>query len=34
MGTWGISVMHESNGSFGTPAWREGYTRYLSKWRS
>jgi GT2 family glycosyltransferase len=34
MGTWGISVMHESNGSFGTPAWWEGYTRYLSKWRS
>lgn len=34
MGTWGISVMHESEGSFGTPAWRESYARYLSKWGS
>ena len=34
MGTWGISVMHESDGAFGTPAWREGYARYLSKWKS
>lgn len=34
MGTWGISVMHESDGTFGTPAWREGYRRYLSKWKS
>jgi GT2 family glycosyltransferase len=34
MGTWGISVMHESDGTFGSPAWREGYARYLSKWRS
>jgi hypothetical protein len=34
MGTWGISVMHESEGAFGTPAWRESYTRYLSKWGS
>ena len=33
MGTWGISVMHESDGAFGTPEWREGYTRYLSKWK-
>lgn len=34
MGTWGISVMHESDGTFGSPAWRDGYARYLSKWRS
>jgi hypothetical protein len=34
MGTWGISVMHESDGTFGSPAWRAGYARYLSKWRS
>jgi glycosyl transferase family 2 len=33
MGTWGISVMHESNGVFGTPEWRRGYERYLSKWQ-
>lgn len=32
MGTWGISVMHESEGAFGTPAWRASYARYLSKW--
>jgi hypothetical protein len=34
MGTWGISVMHESDGAFGTPGWQLGYQRYLSKWRS
>jgi hypothetical protein len=34
MGTWGISVMHESDGAFGTPGWQEGYARYLSKWKS
>jgi hypothetical protein len=34
MGTWGISVMHESDGVFGTPSWKEGYARYLSKWKS
>jgi GT2 family glycosyltransferase len=32
MGTWGISTMHESEGAFGTLSWREGYSRYLSKW--
>jgi GT2 family glycosyltransferase len=34
LGTWAICVMHESNGSFDTPAWREGYARYLEKWKS
>jgi len=34
MGTWGISAMHESDGAFGTPAWRQGYVRYLEKWQS
>jgi hypothetical protein len=33
MGTWGISVMHESDGAFGTPNWQQGYARYLSKWK-
>ena len=33
MGTWGISVMHESSGVFGTPGWRESYGRYLAKWK-
>jgi hypothetical protein len=34
MGTWGISIMHESNGAFDTPSWRQGYERYLAKWKS
>jgi hypothetical protein len=34
MGTWGISIMHESNGVFGSPQWRDGYERYLAKWTS
>jgi len=34
MGTWPINVMHESDGAFGTPGWRQGYQRYLSKWQS
>jgi hypothetical protein len=34
MGTWGISVMHESDGVFGTPEWCRGYERYLAKWGS
>jgi hypothetical protein len=34
MGTWAISVMHESDGAFGAPGWRLGYQRYLSKWQS
>jgi hypothetical protein len=33
MGTWAINVMHESDGAFGTPGWREGYRRYLAKWQ-
>jgi hypothetical protein len=34
MGTWAISIMHESDGSFGTSGWRQGYERYLAKWKS
>ncbi|WP_228978534.1 glycosyltransferase family 2 protein [Paraburkholderia gardini] len=34
MGTWPISVVHESGGAFGTPTWREGYERYLQKYQS
>jgi GT2 family glycosyltransferase len=34
MGTWPISVIHESEGAFGTPAWRAGYAKYLEKWHS
>ncbi len=32
MGTWPISVVHESGGAFGTVAWRAGYERYLRKY--
>lgn len=34
MGTWTLSAIHESEGSFGAPQWREGYRRYLEKWKS
>jgi GT2 family glycosyltransferase len=34
LGTWPLSVIHESNGNFNTPSWRAGYTRYLEKWQS
>jgi hypothetical protein len=32
MGTWPLSVVHESGGAFGTPSWREGYASYLGKY--
>lgn len=32
MGTWPISVVHESSGNFGTEAWRAAYRKYLDKW--
>ncbi len=32
MGTWPISVVHESAGAFNTPPWRAGYERYLRKY--
>jgi SAM-dependent methyltransferase len=32
MGTWPISVVHESAGAFNTPAWRAGFDRYLTKY--
>jgi GT2 family glycosyltransferase len=34
MGTWSISVIHESAGAFGSPAWHAAYRRYLEKWGS
>ncbi|WP_321915375.1 tetratricopeptide repeat protein [Paraburkholderia sp. J11-2] len=33
MGTWPLSVVHESVGSFGPRAWREGYDLYLGKYK-
>jgi len=32
MGTWPISVVHESAGAFNTPVWRAAYERYLRKY--
>lgn len=32
MGTWPISVVHESGGAYGKPAWRAAYERYLRKY--
>lgn len=32
MGTWPISVMHESKGNFAS-GWRQGYETYLDKWQ-
>lgn len=32
MGTWPISVVHESAGAFNTPPWRTAYERYLRKY--
>ncbi|MDE2447584.1 MAG: hypothetical protein KGO22_01340 [Gammaproteobacteria bacterium] len=32
MGTWPISVVHESSGSFVNDVWRRSYETYLEKW--
>jgi Glycosyltransferase like family len=34
MGTWDISVIHESGGDFYSEGWQLSYAKYLSKWRS
>lgn len=34
MGTWPISVVHESGGGFGGPSWSAGYAAYIDKWKS
>lgn len=33
MGTWPISVVHESGGNFASDGWRRGYDIYLDKWQ-
>ena len=33
MGTWAISVIHESGGAFGTDAWKKSYAKYMEKYR-
>jgi len=32
MGTWPISVVHESPGGYASDGWRRGYDRYVEKW--
>ena len=34
LGTWTVSVIHESGGNFASESWRAAYGRYLAKWRS
>jgi len=34
MGTYPISVIHESGGALGLPAWRDAYAKYIDKWKS
>ncbi len=34
MGTWPISVIHESGGDVGSDEWRSAYLKYLSKWKN
>lgn len=31
-GTWDLSLIHESGGSFGSEAWKASYQQYLQKW--
>jgi len=31
-GTWDLSLIHESGGSFGSEGWRSSYQQYLNKW--
>ena len=33
MGTWSISVIHESGGNFGSEGWSRGYQKYIEKWK-
>ena len=32
LGTWPIRITHRSGGGYGSPAWREGYRKYIAKW--
>lgn len=33
LGSWPISLTHQSTGAFGTPQWTEKYRLYLDKWK-
>lgn len=32
MGTWSISLVHESGGGFGSDCWKTAFQKYLEKW--
>ncbi len=32
LGTWPITLTHQSGGAFGTPNWKQKYRAYLEKW--
>ena len=32
LGTWPITLTHQSGGRFGIPEWRKAYADYLNKW--
>jgi GT2 family glycosyltransferase len=32
LGTWPISLTHQSGGAFGTPNWKQKYRAYIEKW--
>ncbi|APW45007.1 hypothetical protein RS694_19445 [Rhodoferax saidenbachensis] len=34
LGTWSLSLIHESSGSFGSSSWNDAYKLYLQKWDS
>jgi len=34
LGTWPVSITHQSSGAFNSPSWREAYEKYRNKWRS
>lgn len=34
LGTWPLSLIHQSAGQFGSAAWREAYAKYLDKWKT
>ena len=34
MGTWNLSLIHESVGNAGGPSWQRAYAHYLNKWQS
>ncbi len=34
MGTWPLSLIHESPGKFNSPVWRSAYQKYLDKWHT